>query len=63
MNGFQLAHMVAARWPHVGLFLVSGVERPDRGDLPFGTRFVPKPYDCKQLIGQVFAFVERQEAP
>ncbi|MGU3540388.1 response regulator [Methylobacterium sp. A54F] len=60
MNGYQLARLVASRWPHMGVLILSGVDRPAEGDMPPGVRFMPKPYRTRDLIGQVFAFVSRQ---
>ncbi|SFV13139.1 MULTISPECIES: response regulator [unclassified Methylobacterium] len=59
MNGYQLARLVAVRWPHIAILLVSGVSTPGHGDLPSGVRFVPKPYRSPDLVNQVFAFVEQ----
>lgn len=60
VNGYQLAKMVAARWPHVGLLLVSGADRPGPMDLPQGARFLSKPYRGQDLVSAVFAFVSEQ---
>ncbi|WP_336492404.1 response regulator [Methylobacterium nigriterrae] len=60
LNGFQLAKMVAARWPEIGLLVVSGRVRPGPGDLPMNGRFLGKPYLPKALTSNVFAFVSRQ---
>ncbi len=43
MNGSDLAHQVAARWPRIGIIVTSGRPRPE--PLPLGTRFHAKPYE------------------
>lgn len=60
LNGFQLAKVVAARWPAVGLLIVSGQSRPNATDLPEGARFLAKPCAPSSVIGNVFEFVTQQ---
>ncbi|MDP4026948.1 response regulator [Methylobacterium sp. NEAU 140] len=60
VNGFQLAAMVAARWPQIGILVVSGGERPQSGELPMGVRYLPKPCRSQDLVAAVFAIVSRQ---
>jgi CheY-like chemotaxis protein len=43
MNGSDLAHQVAARWPRVGIIVTSGRPQPEL--LPVGARFHSKPYE------------------
>ncbi|QGY06451.1 response regulator [Methylobacterium mesophilicum SR1.6/6] len=59
-NGFQLAKTIAARWPEVGLLIVSGQSHPKVSDLPEGARFLTKPCDPNLLTGNVFAFVSQK---
>ena len=42
-DGFDLAGMVAANWPHVTVLVTSGRARPP-ADLPKSVRFLPKPW-------------------
>ncbi|MCJ2069353.1 response regulator [Methylobacterium sp. J-030] len=58
MNGFDLAQRVTREWPGVGLIITSGRARPTLGDLPPGSRFLPKPCSPRDLRSTVFALVE-----
>lgn len=60
LNGYQLAKAVSARWPEVGLLIVSGQSRPNVADLPEGARFVAKPCAPGTLTGNIFGFVSQQ---
>lgn len=53
LDGFALAHLVASRWPGVGIVVVSGHALPGDGDLPKGTLFLVKPYRPSALIDAV----------
>src|ERR1700688_524103 len=53
LNGMELAREVHARWPHVLLVITSGRERPTRAEIPDDGRFVAKPYNAEELLGQV----------
>jgi two-component system, response regulator PdtaR len=48
MNGSDLAHQVAARWPRIGIIVTSGRPRPE--PLPLGTRFLAKPYEPPDVL-------------
>jgi CheY-like chemotaxis protein len=50
MNGFEFARLVAQGWPEVGVLVISGKTRPDRGDLPPKAAFLPKPYGPAALL-------------
>ena len=43
LDGFELASVIADRWPHIGVVIVSGRLRPSKADLPDELRFLPKP--------------------
>jgi CheY-like chemotaxis protein len=43
MNGADLAHRVAARWPEIGIIITSG--RPQPEPMPLGAEFHGKPYE------------------
>jgi two-component system, response regulator PdtaR len=53
LNGMELAREVHARWPHVLLVITSGRGRPTRAEIPDDGRFVAKPYNAEELLGQV----------
>ena len=53
LNGFELAEVIACRWPHVGVVLVSGRLRPSRDDLPDESRFLAKPVLPEELTTTV----------
>ena len=52
-DGMELARRVHARWPHVRLVLTSGRDAPHGAEIPDDGRFIAKPYDAQQLVGQV----------
>ncbi|XYD09119.1 response regulator [Methylobacterium sp. NMS12] len=56
VNGYQLAAMVAARWPEIGILVVSGIDRPQAGELPPGVGFLSKPCRGQDFIAAVLAF-------
>ena len=58
LSGFDLARMVARRWPAIGILIISGRARPTLGDLPGSARFLPKPCQEHELVGAVFSFLE-----
>ncbi len=49
LDGMALAHVVHERWPSIRVVLTSGVVVPVAAALPKQTRFVPKPYDLRQV--------------
>lgn len=49
-DGVTLAKMVAQRWPHIRLILVSGALRPERDDYPERATFFTKPYAPGALL-------------
>jgi len=60
LDGFQLAQVIAMRWPEIGLLIISGQSRPRVSDLPEGARFLTKPCEPRSLVGSVFAFVSQR---
>jgi len=44
IDGFELARIVAKRWPDVGILVASGRLKPAEGDMPPGATFVGKPF-------------------
>ena len=50
MDGMELAHLARRSWPWIALLITSGRARPEPGDLPGGSRFLPKPYDPDHVV-------------
>jgi DNA-binding NtrC family response regulator len=55
LNGMELAHAIAKRWPLVRVVVTSGVPKAD--DFPADWRYVAKPYDGAQLTGALRALL------
>lgn len=49
MNGFQLASVVAERWPGIEIVVASGRMKPGPGDMPEKATFIGKPFSA-QLV-------------
>ena len=49
MNGIKLAQAVRGRWPPIKIIATSGHFKLKAGDLPDDGRFLPKPYNSKQV--------------
>ena len=60
LDGLGLAQAVHERSPEVGL-IGSGRIRPNPGELPPGTRFIPKPYAPAALTDAVRAVARGQQ--
>ena len=60
VNGYQLAAMIAARWPQIRILIVSGADRLQSGELPLDVGFLAKPWTGPDLADAVLALVERQ---
>jgi two-component system, response regulator PdtaR len=48
-NGLALAQYAYRRNPRIPLFITSGRVLPKKQDLPYGARFIAKPYDTSDL--------------
>ena len=48
INGSDLAHRVAERWPGIGIIMTSGRPRPE--PLPLGSQFHAKPYEPTNVL-------------
>ena|ERR1019366_2320814 len=59
MDGLELLHRVAVRWPEIRLVVTSGRADIAKGDLPDGVRFCPKPYPKDELIAVMSALLPR----
>jgi CheY-like chemotaxis protein len=58
INGLQLAHEAAVRWPWIALLVASGKDRPQSGDLPPGCRFLTKPYAPDTVVIHVMELMD-----
>ena len=46
LDGFALAHKVAASWPHISIVVASGNVRPGPGSMPEKARVIAKPFSA-----------------
>jgi CheY-like chemotaxis protein len=53
INGLELAAQVHQLWPHIGLVVTSGYERPSDGEIADGGLFVPKPFRSEEIVRAV----------
>ncbi len=51
MDGLKLAAAVRDRWPPIKIVATSGRVRLSDYDLPSGSRFLPKPYTEREIVG------------
>jgi CheY-like chemotaxis protein len=64
LGGLDLAAIVRARWPHIGIVLASGNAPHDlRVRLPEGARFLGKPCNQRDLIEAVEAVARPKAVP
>lgn len=49
LNGFQLAQIVASRWPEIEIVVASGGASPALGDMPEKATFIPKPFTADMV--------------
>jgi CheY-like chemotaxis protein len=52
LDGFQLARVVAERWPHICVVIASGAAVPGPGDMPKNATFISKPFTA-ELVHQL----------
>ena len=50
MDGLKLAVAIRGRWPPIKIVATSGLRKIGTGDLPLGSRFLPKPYSRSQVV-------------
>lgn len=62
MDGIVLSHHIRARWPRIGLIVVSGRTVVDVDSLPRGSRFFAKPYSVDE-IAAAFALMLAGSGP
>ena len=53
MDGFTFTRVVHKAWPHIGFVVLSGRMAPQRGEVPEGALFFPKPFRAEALIKAV----------
>jgi CheY-like chemotaxis protein len=53
IDGFELARLVAGRWPDIAILVASGQVSPREGDMPEGAIFVSKPFSADIVHDQV----------
>lgn len=63
MDGIALAQYVRKRWPPVQIVVVSGKIGLDLSKLPFGSRFIGKPYQQDQMLSLVHSLVPNDGGP
>jgi two-component system, response regulator PdtaR len=51
MDGLKLAAAIRGRWPPILIVATSGLVAIRDDDLPAGSRFLPKPYSPRQIVG------------
>lgn len=49
MDGLKLAHAIRGRWPPIHLIVTSGVNVPNKEQLPANGRFIRKPYSAEHI--------------
>jgi two-component system, response regulator PdtaR len=52
-DGLELARQVHKRWPKVLLVITSGQAKPAKAEIADHGRFIGKPYQAKELLGEV----------
>jgi two-component system, response regulator PdtaR len=48
---FVLAVLASCGWPPIKIVATSGLLNLSEDDLPSGSRFLPKPYSPRQVVG------------
>ncbi|NSY14817.1 response regulator [Agrobacterium vitis] len=49
LDGFDLARVVAERWPHICVVIASGAAVPGPGDIPDNATFISKPFTAEHV--------------
>lgn len=63
MDGWKLAHAIRGRWPPIHLLVTSGLNVPNRGQLPADGRFLRKPYTAEQVTAALHGLFGHSPAP
>lgn len=53
LDGVDLAHAVAARFPNAGIIVASGRLTPEEVSLPPGAEFFSKPYSFEKIVARL----------
>ena len=61
MNGLKLAQAVRGRWPPIKIVATSGHFDVRDGDLPSGGRFLPKPYNSREVVSIIHELIGREQ--
>lgn len=59
IDGMKLAHAVRGRWPPIKIIATSGHYKISSDDLPTGGKFIPKPYNFKNVADVIREVVRR----
>ncbi len=51
MDGLKLAAAIRGRWPPIKIVATSGRAKLSAEELPSGSRFIPKPYSPREIVG------------
>ena len=51
IDGLKLAAAIRGRWPPIRIVVTSGRAKINDDDLPSGSRFLPKPYSAREIVG------------
>jgi len=62
LDGIDLARKVHEQWPNVRLLITSGNRRPAQADISEYSRFLAKPYQPKDVIGEIDALARARPA-
>ena len=63
LDGFALAHKVAASWPHISIVVASGHVRPEPGCMPDKARFIAKPFSAELVHAHLQELLADGEKP
>lgn len=56
MDGLELAHRIAEKWPEICIIGASGAVKPPAGKLPSSARFIAKPISARLVHDTLKAF-------
>jgi CheY-like chemotaxis protein len=57
MDGIKLAQAVRGRWPPIKIVVTSGHSIPAKGEMPFDSIFIPKPYSSRIVLGAISGLI------
>jgi CheY-like chemotaxis protein len=61
-DGLELARQVHKRWPKVLLVITSGQVHPTKAEIADHGRFIRKPYQAKELLGEIDGLLKEDDA-